>query len=58
MVEEKKGGATHACGTGASLHRQHGEKMMIRDYCGRNGTTIPEQGALFDEGVRTPPRRS
>ncbi|MDQ3773371.1 MAG: hypothetical protein M3461_02820 [Pseudomonadota bacterium] len=33
-------------------------KMMIRDYCGRNGATIPEQGALFDEGVRTSPRRS
>jgi hypothetical protein len=33
-------------------------KMMTRDYCVRNGATIPEQGALFDEGVRTPPRRS
>jgi hypothetical protein len=33
-------------------------KMMIRDYCGRNGATIPEQGTLFDEGLRTSPRRS
>ena len=24
-------------------------EVMIRDYCGRNGIAIPEQGALFDE---------
>lgn len=23
-------------------------EVMIRDYCGRNDVTIPEQGALFD----------
>lgn len=28
-------------------------EVMIRDYCGRNGVTIPEQGALFDERRRT-----
>ena len=26
---------------------------MIRDYCGRNGVTIPEQGALFDDYHKT-----
>ncbi len=24
-------------------------EVMIRDYCGRNGITIQEQGALFDK---------
>jgi hypothetical protein len=24
--------------------------VLIRDYCGRNGIAIPEQGLLFDEG--------
>ena len=24
-------------------------EVMIRDYCGRNGIAIPEQGALFDD---------
>ena len=24
-------------------------EVMIRDYCGRVGVTIPEQGALFDK---------
>lgn len=24
-------------------------EVLIRDYCGRNGIAIPEQGALFDE---------
>ena len=24
-------------------------EVMIRDYCGRNGIAIPEQGALIDE---------
>ena len=24
-------------------------EVMIRDYCGRNGVPIPEQGSLFDE---------
>ena len=24
-------------------------EVMIRDYCGRNGVMVPEQGALFDE---------
>ena len=27
-------------------------EVVIRDYCGRNGITIPEQGALFDDGQR------
>lgn len=26
--------------------------MLIRDYCGRNGIAIPEQGALFDDGQK------
>jgi len=25
-------------------------EVMIRDHCGRNGITIPEQAALFHEG--------
>ena len=29
-------------------------EVLIRDYCGRNGIAIPEQGALFDEGRRLP----
>lgn len=24
-------------------------EVLIRDYCGRNGITIPEQGDLLDE---------
>lgn len=24
--------------------------VLIRDYCGRNGITVPEQGAQFDAG--------
>jgi len=28
-------------------------EIMIRDYCGQNGITIPEQGTLFEE-----PRKS
>lgn len=24
-------------------------EMMIRDYCGRNGVVIPEQGSLFGD---------
>jgi len=28
-------------------------EVMIRDYCGRVGVTIPEQRALFDEGQKT-----
>lgn len=24
-------------------------EVLIRDYCGRHGIAIPEQGALFDE---------
>ena len=27
-------------------------EVMIRDYCGRNGIAIPEQGALFDDGQK------
>ena len=27
-------------------------EVMIRDYCGRNGIAIPEQGALFHEGQK------
>ena len=53
MVEEKKGGATHGCGTGAPLHRRHGGSV-IRDYCGRHGITIREQQALFPENDRKP----
>ena len=25
-------------------------EVLIRDYCGRNGIAIPEQGSLFDDG--------
>lgn len=25
-------------------------EVLIRDYCGRNGIPIPEQGALVDDG--------
>lgn len=24
-------------------------EVLIRDYCGRNGIAIPEQGSLFDD---------
>ncbi|MFO1352596.1 MAG: hypothetical protein U1F68_18770 [Gammaproteobacteria bacterium] len=27
-------------------------EVLIRDYCGRNGIAIPEQGALFDDGQK------
>ena len=27
-------------------------EVMIRDYCGRNGVTIPEQGSLFDDSQK------
>jgi hypothetical protein len=57
MVEEKKETLRTAA------EREHRSianmaKMMIRNYCVRNGANIPEQGALFDESVRPPPRRS
>lgn len=29
-------------------------EVLIRDYCGRNGIAIPEQGALFDNDLRLP----
>ncbi len=32
-------------------------EMMIRDYCGRNGVTIPSHGVKPDEGSRARPRR-
>ena len=32
-------------------------EVMIRDYCGRSGITIPEQGALFEQGQKPAPRR-
>ena len=31
-------------------------EVMIRDYCGRNGVPIPEQGTLFD-AIRESPDR-
>ncbi|MBK8131268.1 MAG: hypothetical protein IPK48_00390 [Gammaproteobacteria bacterium] len=27
-------------------------EVMIRDHCGRNGITIPEQAELFDENPK------
>ena len=27
-------------------------EVLIRDYCGRNGISIPEQGALFDDAQK------
>ncbi len=27
-------------------------EVLIRDWCGRNGIAIPEQGALFAEGCQ------
>jgi len=27
-------------------------EVLIRDYCGRNGVTIPKQGVLFDGGQK------
>ncbi len=27
--------------------------VLIRDYCGRNGIPIPEQGLLFDDGGKS-----
>jgi hypothetical protein len=32
-------------------------EVLIRDYCGRIGITIPEQGTLFDGGQK-PAKRS
>ena len=32
-------------------------EVMIRDYCGRNGITIPKQGALFDDHRKTEKNR-
>ncbi|TCO82990.1 hypothetical protein EV699_10335 [Plasticicumulans lactativorans] len=29
-------------------------EVLIRDYCGRNGIAIPEQGALFDDDGAPP----
>lgn len=29
-------------------------EVMIRDYCGRSGIAIQEQGLLFDEASRQP----
>ncbi len=31
-------------------------EVMIRDYCGRVGVTIPEQNALFDSGEKSAKR--
>lgn len=38
----------------AAAEREHRSianmvEVLIRDYCGKNGIAIPEQGALFDE---------
>jgi hypothetical protein len=43
----------------AAAEREHRSianmvEVLIRDWCGRNGIAIPEQGALFDEGRRSP----
>jgi hypothetical protein len=40
----------------AAANREHRSiasmvEVLIRDWCGRNGIPIPEQGALFDAGV-------
>lgn len=37
----------------ASEHRSIANmvEVLIRDYCGRNGIAIPEQGALFEEAL-------
>jgi len=29
-------------------------EVMIRDYCGRNGIAIAEQGTLFDDNQKPP----
>lgn len=29
-------------------------EVMIREYCGRNGVAIPDQGALLDQNHRQP----
>ncbi len=39
----------------AAAHHEHRSianmvEVLIRDYCGRNGIAIPEQGSLFDDG--------
>ena len=31
-------------------------EVLIRDYCGRNGITIPEQGILFSDGQESAER--
>lgn len=28
-------------------------EVVIRDYCGRNGMAIPEQGTLFDDSEKS-----
>lgn len=43
----------------AAAEREHRSianmvEVLIRDWCGRNGIAIPEQGALYAEG-RQPP---
>jgi len=30
--------------------------LLIRDYCGRNGITIPKQVPLFEDGEQPPKR--
>ena len=32
-------------------------EVLIRDWCGRNGIAIPEQGSPFDEDRRQPVKR-
>lgn len=32
-------------------------EVMIRDYCGRIGVTIPEQGTPFEQGRKPAARR-
>lgn len=43
----------------AAAEREHRSianmvEVLIRDWCGRNGIPIPEQGALFDEEPQPP----
>ena len=47
----------------AAAEREHRSianmvEVLIRDWCGRNGITIPEQAALFDEGEKPAARRA
>ena len=32
-------------------------EVLIRDYCGSNDITIPEQAQLFEQGQKPAPRR-